>query len=181
MISFNGGNMTYRIMLGLLCALLSLGCNLKGVDYFTLEYQKYNVLKDAVSNQSRTIGPYCCTGKTLTIKSKNTDPIGYIHTFSWQGKSYKTQNGKAYSKLEILVSGIERADNPQPEIVQSSLLISADQVSSKQLYKVTVGCVSYHFYDLKVKVISDKNGKNSYFNGFPSDLKVDVSIASCKK
>ncbi|MCK5726497.1 MAG: hypothetical protein KAH22_06715 [Thiotrichaceae bacterium] len=162
--------MTYRVSLGLLCALLSLGCNLTGPNHFNPKKTQYNLMKSAVSNHNRQIGPYCCSGKTLTIKNQDNEPIGYIHL---------AKKSKAYPKLEVLVSGISSTLQPQPEIINSKLIIAADKAHKKE-YTVNVGCVSYLFHHLKANFTTDKS-QQVYFTGLPSHLMVDVKIKPCNK
>ncbi|HIQ07873.1 MAG TPA: hypothetical protein EYH35_05400 [Thiotrichaceae bacterium] len=173
--------MIFRITLGVLSVLLFLGCNVKGLNHFTPIQSHYDLLKVASSNQNKIKGPYCCSGKTLIVRNKDSEPIGYINIFGWQGKAQKIQQGKVYSKLEILVSGIETTERPQPDIIQSRLLISAQEASPERSYRIRVGCVSYRFYDLESKQIAIKKQQGLYFKGFPTGLKVDVKVSVCHK
>jgi len=73
-------------------------------------------------NNNHSIGPFCCTGETATIRSANGQPLGYIYFFSWQGQAYNCNEGSRVPSVEILVSGLADLSNPDSRMEKTSVL-----------------------------------------------------------
>lgn len=43
---------------------------------------------DATANSGATIGPFCCRGRTVTVRSSGGDLFGYAYWFQWAGQAY---------------------------------------------------------------------------------------------
>lgn len=53
-----------------------------------LQQAKFALPGDATANNGGTIGPFCCRGSTVTIRSAAGDTLGYAYWYKWQGQAY---------------------------------------------------------------------------------------------
>lgn len=130
---------------------------------------------DAERNGNRHIGPFCCTGETLTIRGKNNTKLGYVYFFGWGGQAYNTNKGAVFPSMEILVAGVRGEQDGS--LHKTRILIPASEDSLKKRFHVKVGCVSYVFSDVKAKLTPYKN--TLYFSGFPKSINIDVNTDQC--
>lgn len=70
------------------------------------------------------VGPFCCTGSVVIVRSPDGDPVGYIYFYSWEGQAYKVEGGSIVPDVSLLVSepaalttlGNDGADQPTSQI-----------------------------------------------------------------
>ena len=142
--------------------------------------------KDAERNHNRAIGPFCCTGRTLSIEHKDHDkPVGYVYYFSWGGgQAYNRGGGKyaVFPRLEMLVAGAHeyKADNPHPPLMKTSVVFPANKASFDREFKVKAGCVLYTFSNLRAELVS-LEGKSGMYIGSPENLELDVETSLCDR
>src|SRR5262249_50946069 len=75
------------------------------------------------------VGPFCCTGKIVTVQSNNGDPVGYIYFYSWKGQAYNVGGGSIVPDISILVSGIASLGNSNADQLTSHIDFQANQLS----------------------------------------------------
>ncbi len=65
---------------------------------------------DAEGNGGRTIGPFCCRGRTVTLKTTAGEVVGYAYWFQWQGQAYDVPRGGGfdgiYPDIRVLVNDV---------------------------------------------------------------------------
>jgi hypothetical protein len=62
-------------------------------------------------NNNGTIGDFCCTGETATIRTEQGTPIGFIYFYGFSG-GINLKSGAAADQLSVLVSGISNPARP---------------------------------------------------------------------
>ena len=58
-----------------------------------LERTTFSLPADATANGGRTIGPFCCRGRTVTLRTAAGEVVGYAYWFQWQGQAYDAPRG----------------------------------------------------------------------------------------
>src|SRR5262245_33974442 len=54
-----------------------------------LQRQVFDLPGDALKNDNRAVGPFCCTGHTAVVRRIGDGvPLGYAHFFWWDGQAY---------------------------------------------------------------------------------------------
>jgi hypothetical protein len=74
----------------------------------TLERSTFALPADATANNGATIGPFCCRGRTVTVRTASGDVAAYVYWFKWAGQAYDIpRNGAfegAYPDIRVLVA-----------------------------------------------------------------------------
>jgi hypothetical protein len=119
-------------------------------------------------NNNRSIGPFCCTGETATIRSEDGRPLGYIYFFSWKGQACNVKGGSVVPSVEILVSGLVDLSNPDSQMEKASALFHPEGETRK---KVRAGGLSF---DVSISAQSPCNSED-YFDMSSIKARVDAS------
>lgn len=73
-----------------------------------LERTTFALPADATANGGRTIGPFCCRGRTVTLRTAAGEIVGYAYWFQWQGQAYDAPRGAGfdgiYPDIRVLVN-----------------------------------------------------------------------------
>jgi len=85
---------------------------------------------DGAQNNNQAIGPFCCTGETLTIRRRDGKAAGYVYFYGWKGQTYTVGGNRSFAPdIEILVSGLADPTNPSSEQEKSSVyFVACDMV-----------------------------------------------------
>jgi hypothetical protein len=83
---------------------------------------------DGVPNNNQSIGPFCCTGETLTVRRADGNAAGYVYFYSFEGGFNISSNRSGATSMEILVSGLANMANANSPQQQSSVRFLASEM-----------------------------------------------------
>jgi len=65
----------------------------------------FSLPDDGIEMKNARVGPFCCTGNIVIVRSSDGGPVGYIYFYSWKGQAYNVEGGSIVPDISILVSG----------------------------------------------------------------------------
>jgi hypothetical protein len=95
-----------------------------------------------IRNNNDTIGDFCCTGETATIRTAQGAPAGYIYFYGFSGG---ITNGKrsAAKRFNVLVSGICDPAQPASARVKSSIDFVAGELKPGLTRQAIAGALEF--------------------------------------
>lgn len=141
----------------------------------TLSRSTYYLPGDGVKNNNTQIGPFCCTGETVTVTSTKGENLGYVYFYDWQGQAYNVDDGSIYPNINILVSGASDLAKPDSTQQKGSVYFRPDRVRSGQTIRSTqVGRLCYRAKVTQANFMP--YGGQQYFKSGSVAVRVDVSV-----
>jgi hypothetical protein len=101
---------------------------------------------DGERNENRTIGDFCCTGETATIRTDEKAPVGYIYFYSFKGGMNCEVDGGIHSsarEFEVLVSGISDATRLDSKRVKSSIRFCGCEMEPGTAHRTIAGVLQF--------------------------------------
>jgi hypothetical protein len=110
-----------------------------------LRQSSFNFPGDGTPNKNQSIGPFCCTGETATVRTTDDKAVGYIYFYSWNGQAItKSDDSRSFvPDVEILVSGLADPSKPDSEQVKSSVPFKASEMIPGATGTTTAGALSF--------------------------------------
>lgn len=97
----------------------------------TLRQTSFSLPKDATPNNNGYIGPFCCTGRTVTVFTTDNQAVGYIYFYSWHGQAYNIDSTHSIAPdISFLVSGASDLANAASSQQQSSINFMAAKMTA---------------------------------------------------
>jgi hypothetical protein len=127
-------------------------------------------------NNNGTIGDFCCTGETATIRTAQGTPIGFIYFYGFSG-GINLKSGAAADQLSVLVSGISNPARPNAgsiSRVKSSVEFSANEMKPGFSRQVSAGALQFTVTIVDAQFIDEAHSR---FRMDSVKLKVDVQEA----
>jgi hypothetical protein len=87
-----------------------------------LQQASFTLPGDATPNGGGTIGPFCCQGRTITLRTAAGDIVGYVYWYKWAGQAYNFDQGGAIPDIVVLFADVSAG--------QSSITLSAGEVQA---------------------------------------------------
>lgn len=144
-----------------------------------LERSTFHLPDDGIPMKNARVGPFCCTGMIVIVRSTTGDPIGYIYFFSWEGQAYNSEGGSIVPDLAVLVSGLEDLGDPNSEQVKSRIAFYANRLNPQSDW-IQAGSLRYRATVLDFKL--EKGTKSRPFFKMGSlKLRIDAQIAEKEK
>ena len=104
-----------------------------------LQQASFALPGDATANNGGTIGPFCCRGSTVTVRSVSGDVLGYAYWFKWQGQAYDLPRDGRYigifPDIQFLVNDASGAD--------AVISLSASEITPGASRTVQAGRLSF--------------------------------------
>ncbi|MGC5809910.1 hypothetical protein, partial [Ralstonia pseudosolanacearum] len=132
---------------------------------------------DGTKNDNRAIGPFCCTGETVTVQSSSGVPLGYIYFYSFDGGYNLSEFGNARSAataIKILVSGAENLDAPESSQVKDQVFFPAGNTHIGSTGSVVVGHLRYTFNVTKAEPYRGFPFPTIFMDGFGVSVVVEL-------
>jgi len=142
-------------------------------DSVTLQRKSFRFPEEAQPNNNGSIGPFCCTGRTVTVRRADGGPVGYAYFFAWKGQAYKTSpNSSKAPDIQILVSGLANLADLHSESRGNAICFSAQEMSPGASRSARAGAL-----DFKVTILeaTQLNG-GKYFDMGSVAAQLDVSV-----
>jgi hypothetical protein len=107
-----------------------------------LQTKTFDFPGTGVHNNNDTIGDFCCTGETATIRTARGVPIGFIYFYGFSGG---ITNGKrsAAKRFNVLVSGISDPAQPASARAKSSIDFGATEMKPGLTRQTIAGAVEF--------------------------------------
>ncbi|MGE0572285.1 MAG: hypothetical protein AB7H85_08485 [Dehalococcoidia bacterium] len=109
------------------------------VGALALQQASFALPGDATANNGGTIGPFCCRGSTVTVRSASGDVLGYAYWFKWQGQAYDLPRDGRYigifPDIQFLVNDTAGAD--------AVISLSASEITPGASRTVQAGRLSF--------------------------------------
>jgi hypothetical protein len=166
------------------CALLSSGCggqiqapsDASPAANVSLVRNSFDLPGDGTPNANGWIGPFCCTGHTVTVESSGGFAVGYAYFFSWKGQAYMTDATHSVAPdFGVLVAGLANVQDPGSELVKGEIDFAGSDMLPGASRSVTVGQVTF-VVSIEHAELHDWNGVTYYDMG-SLKAKLDVSVA----
>lgn len=94
----------------------------------SMPFASFVLPQDGTPNNNGFIGPFCCTGRTVTVLRDGT-PLGYIYFYSWEGQAYTLGPDHAVAPdLQIGLSGLREVADPTSPQEQSTVSFLAREL-----------------------------------------------------
>ena len=133
----------------------------------------FRLPEDAIPNNNQPIGPFCCTGRTATITASDGRPVGYIYFFTWKGQAFNQGNTSFVPDMEVLVSGLADATNPNSTMEKNSVEFAARE-SAGTSRVVQAGALKYVISLLPTQTRAE--GGEVYFDMSLLRVQVEASL-----
>lgn len=140
-----------------------------------LQTTKIKLPDDAVSNNNKAIGPFCCTGKTMTIRDRENNPIGYVYFYSFPSGNIIGDSSYAPS-ADIYISAAPTYGSNDPQI-QSNVSFTVDDMEQGKVKTVSVGALTYTLKITHADILIQ--GKTKLFN--MNTLRAEAVISLSEK
>lgn len=141
-----------------------------------LQQGSYRLPDDGSDMNNAQVGPFCCTGKIVTVRSTDGDPVGYIHFFFWEGQAYNVEGGSIFPNIIVGVSGLPNFGDFDSEQAKNQITFDAEQMQSQKSPWTQAGILQYRATVLNYETVLGP-GSKPYFRGESLRLRIDVQLA----
>jgi len=163
-----------RIGLVILCLAVA-ACGSSSAGSSPLAQTRFVLPDDATPNEGRPIGPFCCSGRTLTVTTDDGTVAGYAYFFDWEGQARQVSDEvSAFPNLHVLLSGREDPTDPGSAQVTSSVLVPAGTRWIGKDFETTVGGLRYRIRVTEAEVV--QLADILYFLGEPLSVALEVDV-----
>jgi hypothetical protein len=117
------------------------------------------------------VGPFCCTGDTLTIEADGAGNLGYLYAYVWNTVAFNDEQTSFVQDMRILLSGatdLADLDNQ----VMSWVRFRADRDGPGAVQRATVGLLRYEV--TLNDVTTQRFNEVPYFDMSSTDFTVKV-------
>jgi hypothetical protein len=120
----------------------------------TLAQATYSLPTDATPNNGGKVGPFCCQGKTVTVRSTSGEVVGYAYWFQWAGQAYDAPHDGSYDSMypdiKVLIND-PQAGTASIDLVATELGPGVSRTASigRLTFTVTFEAVSFTTYQGK--------------------------------
>ena len=143
-----------------------------GVQGISLAKSSFLLPDDGVAMNNAQVGPFCCTGNVVIVRSADGNPIGYIYFYSWKGQAYNVAGGSIVPDISVLVSGPASSADSASDQQKSQIEFQADQLNP-QSHWIQAGLLQY-----RATVIDFKLERGPLFRPYfkMDSLKIRVDV-----
>jgi len=67
----------------------------------SLAKTSFSLPDDGVEMKNAKVGPFCCTGNFVIVRSSDGDAVGYIYFYSWKGQAYNVEGDSIVPDISI--------------------------------------------------------------------------------
>jgi hypothetical protein len=109
-------------------------------------------------NNNGTIGDFCCTGETATVRISQGTPVGYIYFHDFAG-GINNGSRSAATKFGILVSGTSDTTRPKSARVKSSIEFASRELQSGLSRRAIAGVLQFTVTILNVQFVDEAHSR----------------------
>lgn len=137
-----------------------------------LEKSTFHLPSDGTPNDNGYIGPFCCTGVSAVIQTKEGYPAGYAYFFGWEGQAFNSGDTSYAPGVEILIAGLTDPHDPKSALVESKIHWSAADMKIGAFASAKAGGVQFTATIEDVDLHTQSS--NTYFDMSTLAVKLDV-------
>ena len=130
---------------------------------------------DGTKNNNQSIGPFCCTGETVTVRSTTGSALGYVYFYDFDGGYNVAGNQSATKTIKILVSGPADLAAPDASQVKDQVAFAAASTHVGSSGTVVVGHLRYRFTVTQAQPYAGLGFPAILMDGF--GVSMDVALA----
>lgn len=130
-------------------------------------------------NNNQTIGDFCCTGETATIRTTEGKIAGYIYFYGFSGGINVRPDAAAADQFSLEVSGVtgaNRLDSARLGREKSSVEFSAKEMKPGLSRKVVAGALEFTVTIQDIKFIDEAHSR-FWMNSIKIKVEVEVEEA----
>lgn len=109
-------------------------------------------------NNNRTIGDFCCTGHTATVRTRQGAPVGYIYFHDFDG-GINVGDRSTATKFGILVSGLSDASRSNSPRVKSAVEFEAKELEPGLTRETKAGALVFTVTILEVEFFNEAHSR----------------------
>jgi hypothetical protein len=141
-----------------------------------LERTSFELPTDGAANDNGPIGPFCCTGHTITVTTTDGYPAGYAYFYSWKGQAYNTGTGSIAPDVSIEIAGLADVHDPASKLVKSEVDFTAAEMEVGAQKTASAGQLAYTVTIETVTLVPESEG-DPYFDMGSLAVRIDVAVA----
>jgi hypothetical protein len=124
----------------------------------SLESETFEFPGAGERNGNRTIGDFCCTGETATVRANQRAPLGYIYFHDFDGG---ITNGSRSAAIQfgILVSGISNLAQHNAVRVKSSIEFNSRELKPGLSRSTIAGALQFTATILDVQFVDEAHSR----------------------
>jgi TIR domain len=131
---------------------------------------------DGTEMKNAKVGPFCCTGTVVIVRSADGNPVGYIYFYSWKGQAYNVEGGSIVPDISVDVSGPATLENSATDQRTSHIAFQAAQLNPQSDW-TRAGLLQYRATVVDFKLERGPSSK-PYFKMGSLKVRVDVRPAT---
>jgi len=108
-------------------------------------------------NNNRSIGDFCCTGETATVRANDGTPIGYIYFYDFDG-GVNIGSRSAAARFGVLVSGVSDPARPAAR-VRSAIEFTAKELKRGLTRQTKAGALRYTATILDIEFLDEAHSR----------------------
>jgi hypothetical protein len=109
-------------------------------------------------NNNHSIGDFCCSGETATVRASQSQPLGYIYFHDFDG-GITNGSRSAAVQFGVLVSGISNAAQPKSVRVKSSIEFNARELRPGLSRSTIAGALQFTATILDVQFVDEAHSR----------------------
>ncbi|MFO0548661.1 MAG: hypothetical protein U0271_09750 [Polyangiaceae bacterium] len=98
---------------------------------------------DAEQNDNGSIGPFCCTGRTVTVETKSGHEAGYAHFFFWDGQAFSDDKTSYAPNVIIDIAALADVEDETSELLQSRIFFDGNELAVGESRSQQVGAIIF--------------------------------------
>lgn len=171
-------NMMRRTAAANLAILLMVGAGCGGGGLTPEESERligsYRLPQDGVPNSNGSVGPFCCTGRTLVVAAEDApDALGYVHFFWWEGQAYNLSETQSIAPdVRLDLQSREHLEDQDGALASGSIAFDAAELEPGARKRQRVGGLEYIVTVDQVSTLEHEGRR--YFDMGSLEVTVDV-------
>jgi len=140
-----------------------------------LERTSFELPTDGADNNNGSIGPFCCTGHTVTVEATAGYPAGYVYFYGWKGQAYTSGASSFAPDVAIRIAGLADVHDPKSTMVESEIDFTADEMDIGAQKSGEAGQLEYTV-TIDAVDLAPASGGVAYFDMGSLVVHVDVAV-----
>jgi hypothetical protein len=125
---------------------------------FQLQNKTFEFPGAGIRNNNETIGDFCCTGETATLRTAQGAPVGYIYFYGFSG-GITNGTRSAAKRFEVLVSGLSDPARPAAGRVKSSIEFAASEMKPGVSRQTVAGALQFMVTIQEVQLLDEAHSR----------------------
>lgn len=141
-----------------------------------LERTSFELPADGAPNDNAYIGPFCCTGHTVTVQATAGYPAGYVYFYTWKGQAYTNGTKSFAPDVSIEIAGLADVHDAKSPMVESEIDFTTSEMAIGAQKSGKAGQLEYTLTIDAVDLVPWSDS-TEYFDMGSLVVHVDVAVA----